>query len=467
MRMGMGMGMGMGRTEPEMKSFHMVTYGCQMNVRDADSVEALLVRRGYSRARGETDADIVIVNTCSVRGKAEQKALGKLGLLVKARREQPGKIVGVMGCMVQRMGPRLFDKVPGLDFAVGTHRLARLPAVLDLVAAGEGPVLEAAEEREATEDLSDHVDGNAAAFVNILLGCDRRCAYCVVPSVRGREWSRPAERILDEVRSLAARGVRDVTLLGQSVMSYGRRNTVWPPDSVSARGFTEPLARLLEAVDAVDGIDRVRFTSGHPRGCTPELVRAMAELPAVCEHLHLPLQSGSDRILDRMRRGYTVDDYRRAVAALRRAVPALALTTDIIVGFPTETSAEFEQTRACMEEMEFDNAFIFKYSPRPNTPAADWPDDVTDDEKRRRNKVLLEDQDTRAQRINDRQVGQVVDVLVEGVSRRNAARWTGRTRSNKIVVFEPVAGLKENEEVRVHISRAMPQTLYGAIEKSS
>lgn len=440
------------------------TYGCQMNERDSEAAAALLVSHGYAISETEADADVVIVNTCSVRGKAEDKALGKLGLLVRTKRQHPTRRIGAIGCMVQRLQEQCFRKVSGLDFALGTHALGRLPGVLDAVLAGQGPILDVADDRAGgTDGLVGHLPGTRAAFVNILFGCDRRCAYCVVPVVRGSERSRSGPEILDEVRTLADGGVQEVTLLGQSVMSYGRRNDVWPAGTPSPRGFREPLPRLLEAVSDIPGMERVRFTSGHPSGCTEELARAMAELPAVCEHLHLPLQSGADRVLDRMRRGYCTDDYRQAVGRLRSRMPSMGLTTDIIIGFPTETREEFEETRAFMDEMRFDNAFIFKYSPRPATPAAEWDDDVPDDEKRRRNQVLLEDQDRRGLEINTALIGSELEVLVEGVSLRNAERWSGRSRTNKIVIFEPMPGLTPGTCVMVRIERVMAQTVYGSV----
>jgi tRNA-2-methylthio-N6-dimethylallyladenosine synthase len=249
-------------------------------------------------------------------------------------------------------------------------------------------------------------------------------------------------------------------------MMYGRRNEVWPADYQSPRGFIEPFSRLLEAVSEVEGIERVRFTSSHPSGCTLELADTMRQIHAICPHLHLPLQSGSDRILKRMRRGYTTADYAAAVARLREATSEFAITTDIIVGFPSETAAEFEETRAFMETIGFDNAFIFKYSPRPGTPAADWPDDVSDAEKLRRNKVLLDDQDQRGRRLNEALIGSVQEVLVEGASLRNKERWSGRSRTNKIVIFDPVAGYEVGDLAKVKIERAMPQTLYGTIVES-
>jgi len=438
------------------------TYGCQMNARDSEAVAALLVRAGYTLAVDETQADIVIINTCSVRSKAEDKAIGKLRLLATPRLRH-GRIVGAVGCMVQRLGKATAERVKGLDFAVGPHRLHTLPAVIEAVRAGRGPVIDAGEPEEDREPLTDRLPGGPLAFVNILLGCDRYCTYCIVPHVRGREWSRPGASVVAEVRTLAAQGVREVTLLGQSVMSYGRAKAVWPADHVSPRGFVEPLPRLLEAVATVPGLSRIRFTSGHPSGCTAELGRAMAEVPGVCDHLHLPVQSGSDRVLKRMHRGYTAADYLAAVARLREAVPTLALTSDIIVGFPGETEEDFEQTQALMEAAQFDNVYIFKYSPREGTPAAGWADDVPAEEKLRRNHVLLRDQDRRGLELNGAWVGKTVPVLAEGASLRNEERWAGRTTTNKIVIFEPRPGLGVGDIVQIQIERAAAQTLYGSL----
>jgi tRNA-2-methylthio-N6-dimethylallyladenosine synthase len=410
----------------------------------------------------EAEADVILVNTCSVRGKAEEKAVGKLGLMMVQKRERGGLIIGAVGCMAQRMGEGILKRVKGLDFAVGPRRLHTLPAVIDAVRAGRGPVVDTGEEgEEGGEPLTGHVGESVSAFVNILLGCDRHCSYCIVPAVRGREWSRPAESVLREVQALAERGVREVTLLGQSVMSYGRANPVWRDGVGSGLGLVEPLPRLLEAVAGVAGIRRIRFTSGHPSGCTEELARAMAEIPGVCDHLHMPVQSGSDRILGMMRRGYTAEGYLGAVRRLRAAVPGLALTTDVIVGFPGETEEDFEATRRLMDEAGFDNAFIFKYSPREGTPAATLEDDISAEAKLRRNHRLLEDQDRRGLLINEGLVGRTLEVMAEGPSLRNRERWAGRTGSNKIVIFEPRAAVSAGDIVRIHIGKAGPQTLYG------
>lgn len=443
--------------------YHVKTYGCQMNERDSECIGVLLAEYGHERAENESDADVVIVNTCSVREKAEAKALGKLGLLVSGARDGGKKIVGASGCMVQRLRHEIFMKVPGLGFAVGPRNIHELPRVLERVRSGARSVLAVTDDDEPPTALSGHEPGSPTAFVNILFGCNFRCAFCIVPAVRGREWSRPAADVVSEVSALAAAGTREVTLLGQSVMSYGRRNPVWPDDAISPRGFTEPLPRLLEILNDLEGLERIRFTSGHPVGCTEELTRAMASLPAVCDHLHLPVQSGSDRVLRLMRRGYTVDVYRRAVAELRKAVPSVAVTTDVIVGFPSETEEEFEQTRAFMDEIGFDNAFVFKYSPRSGTAAEEWDDDVPAEEKLRRNRVLLADQDERASRANAGIEGSIVSVLAEGQSARNPSTWSGRTTTNKIVVFEPPERIQAGELLSVEIDRTTSQALYGKV----
>ncbi len=443
-------------------TFRIHTYGCQMNVRDSEAVATLLTCLGHTPADDEAGADLVLVNSCSVRGKAEDKALGKLRLLCAGKRHWPNRIVGALGCMVQRLGPAVFDRVPRLDLAVGTRRQAVLPELVARAAAGEQRLLALgrAEDRDVP---SQHAAGACTAYVTVLLGCDRRCAYCIVPDVRGSEYSRPAAEVLAEVHELVDGGVREVTLLGQSVMNYGRQQAVWPADHRSSLGFSEPFPRLLEAVAAIPGLQRLRFTSGHPSGCTAELVRAMAELPAVCAHLHLPVQSGSDRILSAMRRGYGRAGYLDAVRRLRAAIPGFALTSDVIVGFPGETVADFEETRTLIEAAGFDNAFVFKYSPRPGTPAAALMDDVAEDEKLRRNRVLLEDLDRLGQALNDVWVGRIVPVLAEGPSARKATCWSGRSAQNKIVIFTPTPGLRPGEIVPVRIVRAAPQTLHGEV----
>ena len=447
------------------------TYGCQMNVRDSEAVEALLVAAGHEKAANESEAELVIVNSCTVRDMAERKAVGKCGNLIAAK-EGRGKtvaphvkVVGLMGCAVKRMGADVFKSLPKLDFAVGPRRFGVIPRLVERCLAGEMRILELPDDDEVPTGMDAHGGGNSfQSYVTVLLGCDNRCSYCIVPDVRGHEYSRPAREVVAEVRALAARGVKEVCLLGQSVLRYGVRNAAWGPDDPpSPGGYTEAFPRLLEALNAIDGLARIRFTSAHPKGCTDELVRAYADFPKVCRHLHLPVQSGSDRVLKEMGRRYTRAEYLAAVAKLRAFDPEFAVTTDVIVGYPGETEEDFEATRALMEEAGFDNAFVFKYSPRPGTRSAALADDVPTEEKERRDQVLLADQQVRGQARNDRLVGTVREVLAEGPSLRNAARWSGRDGGNRIVVFEPAGTLAIGQSVRVRIREAHPQILIGDI----
>ena len=299
------------------------------------------------------------------------------------------------------------------------------------------------------------------SYVTVLLGCDNRCSYCIVPELRGHEYSRPAREVVAEVRCLVERGVREVCLLGQSVLRYGVRNAAWAADEPNAGGFAEAFPRLLWELNRIDGLERIRFTSAHPKGCTDELVRVYRECPKVCRHLHLPVQSGSDRVLAEMGRRYTRAEYLAAVRKLRGFDPEFAVTTDVIVGYPGETAADFEATRTLMEEAGFDNAFVFKYSPRPGTRSAALPDDVPTAEKERRDQVLLADQEIRGQRRNDRLVGTVREVMAEGPSKRNPARWSGRDSGNRIVVWDAADKVRVGDLARMRITAAHPQILIG------
>ena len=459
--------------------FHIHTYGCQMNVRDSEAVGAMLEAAGHVRASNEEDADLLIVNSCTVRQKAEEKAIGKCGNLCAAKGRP--QIVGLMGCAVKRLGADVFRKLPKLDFAVGPRRFGLIPKIVAELQAQGYPLnrtganrLELPDEDEIPEGLASHLyapaEGSAEAFrsyVTVLLGCDNRCSYCIVPDVRGHEYSRPAREVIAEVRSLAARGVREVCLLGQSVLRYGVRNKAWDDvageSALSAVSYTEAFPRLLAALNEIEGLERIRFTSAHPKGCTDELVRAFRECKKVCRHLHLPVQSGSDRMLKEMGRHYTRAEYLDAVRKLRAFDPEFAITTDVIVGYPGETREDFEATRSLMEEVGFDNAFIFKYSPRPGTRAAALPDDVPTAEKERRDQVLLADQELRGLKRNQMLVGAVREVLVEGPSLRNKMRWSGRDSGNRIVVFEPTGPLAVGALVRVKVTEAHPQILVGSL----
>jgi len=402
-----------------MNRVYIKTYGCQMNERDSEAVAELLRARGYSIVHSEHEADTVLLNTCSVRDQAEQKAIGKAGYLRKRKKANPRFLLGIMGCMAQNRGTALLDQLPDLDLLVGTQKFHRVPDMLDnLIQSmeGQGPqpsTLVDLDEEEASQNEIRHHDESrkqVSAFVSIMQGCNMRCSFCIVPKTRGEERARPMEDIVEESRRLADAGTREITLLGQIVTSYGQR------EFPRVDGKT-PFVQLLERVNEIEGIERIRFTSPHPRGFREDLVQAYRELPKLCEYVHLPLQSGSDRILKLMKRPYSVDRYRKIVDSLREAVPGMYFSTDVIVGFPGETEEDFEQTRQLFEELRFDMAFIFKYSPRSGTPAADMEDQVPQEEKERRNQVLLEILGRHSLRRNQELVGKTREVLVEGANR--------------------------------------------------
>ncbi|MBO6167205.1 MAG: tRNA (N6-isopentenyl adenosine(37)-C2)-methylthiotransferase MiaB [Kiritimatiellae bacterium] len=437
--------------------FFVHTYGCQMNVRDSEAVTAMLAAAGHECVKTEQEADLVIVNSCTVRQKAEEKAIGKAGNLIAAK-----KLTGLMGCAVKRLGADVFKRLPGLDFAVAPRAFGLIPRIVAGFKKGSR-VLELGDDL-VPESLMAHSQSGFQAFVTVLLGCDNRCSYCIVPDVRGHEYSRPAKEVLAEVEALAANGVKEVTLLGQSVLRYGIRNSAFTPCDDNPAGCNEEFPRLLRAICAIDGIERVRFTSAHPKGCTEELLAVYRDCPKVCRHLHLPVQSGSDRILKEMGRHYTRQEYLEAAKRLREMDGEFALTTDVIVGYPGETEADFEETRSLMDEAGFDNSFVFKYSPRPGTRSALLPDDVPTEEKERRDQVLLADQERRGQARNERLVGTVREVLCEGPSKRNPDRWSGRDGGNRIVVWDRKEGEKApalGENVLLRITAARPQILVG------
>ena len=421
-----------------------------MNVRDSEAVESLMTAAGHEKAAGEDDAEVVIINSCTVRQKAEEKAVGKSGNMIAA-----GKITGMMGCAVKRMGEDIFKRLPKLHFAVGPRAFGLIPKI---VSEGKYPVLELGED-VVPVGMDAHVDTGWQSFVTVLLGCDNRCSYCIVPDVRGHEYSRPAKEVIAEVAALAKRGVKEVCLLGQSVLRYGIRNKAW--DDAEGEAFP----RLLRALNEIEGLERIRFTSAHPKGCTDELIQVYRDCPKVCRHLHLPVQSGSDRILAEMGRRYTRGEYLAAVAKLREFDPEFAVTTDVIVGYPGETEEDFNQTRSLMEEAGFDNAFIFKYSPRPGTRSAALEDEVSKEEKERRDQVLLADQELRGQKRNDKLVGTVREVLFEGPSKRKADRFSGRDSGNRIVVWDKPENCSAmpalGDKIKLEILEAHPQILIG------
>ena len=432
-----------------------------MNERDSEAVAAQLVAKGYSLAPSEAVADVVLLNTCSVRDAAEQKAVGKMQTLAaEIRRNRPEVVLGFLGCMAQSRGQQLIDRLPDVDLVIGTQKFHRTADYLDDIFAGKRTkVVDVGDEEGSEAAIKEHVlAGNASgrsvsAFVSIMQGCNQYCTFCIVPYTRGAERSRTIPDIVAECRELVGRGVREITLLGQIVTSFGRRDI---PAQDGKSGFVQ----LLEAVHSIEGLERIRFTSPHPKGYGDDLVEAYGRLPKLVESAHVPVQSGSDRLLKLMHRGYTRERYLEIVGKLRRVQPGMGITTDLIVGFPGETEADFAETLSLAREVEFDNAFIFKYSPRKDTPAAELPDQLPAEVKEDRHGRLLDLINEIGARHYQKYTGRRVQILVEGPSKKNAARLMGRTRSNKIVIFEG-SERHHGQLMDVKITRAGSFTLYG------
>ena len=422
-----------------MPSVFIKTYGCQMNVRDSEQVARDLASRGYDVVESEERADVVLLNTCSVRDMAEQKAIGKMQTLEGRKKHRQHQVIGFLGCMAQSRGASILEDLPDVDLVIGTQKFHETGRYIDDLfrQRKENPgikptrIVDVAEEGGSQNTIRDHLlaPNQVTAFVSIMQGCNMHCTFCIVPSTRGAERSRPMNEIVAEVESLVQQGVKEVTLLGQIVNLYGRHEFA----AVDGRS---PFAQLLHAVCAVPGIERVRFTSPHPIGFKDDLVACFRELPQLCEHVHLPVQSGSDRILKAMHRAYTREKYLKLIGKLRAAHPGISFTTDIIVGFPGETDDDFRQTCELVREVGFDNAFIFRYSPRRATPAAEMEDQLPEVVKMERNQVLLRILDEIADRRVKSLLGCEDEILVEGESRTNPARFQGRTRTNRLVLIE-------------------------------
>jgi len=430
-----------------MKRYHLTTFGCQMNEHDSERIKGMLDSLGYGEAPERAGADLILFNTCSIRETADSRFVAHLGEAKRLKREDPERVVGVGGCWAQSVKEEVFARFPFVDVAFGpgqVHKLAEFLTSDSLTAQGFFEF----------EGFTGHLPAKRArehqGWVQISVGCNSVCSYCIVPSTRGREVSRPSAELVAEVAGLAADGVNEVTLLGQNVNSYGR-------DLPREQRIT--FAELLTEIDSVAGIERIRYTSPHPKDMHEDVIRAHAELPALCQHIHLPLQSGSSTVLKRMRRTYTRERYRDRVALIREHVPDCALTTDIIVGFPGETEADFQQTLEVVEEVGYDGAFTFIYSPRRETEAATLPDQVPHEVKVARMERLVEVVQRRARQRAQRFVGRTLEVLVEGPSRTDPSRLRGRSRHNKVVNF---SGLGEpGEMVEVQITAATSQTLMG------
>jgi tRNA-2-methylthio-N6-dimethylallyladenosine synthase len=430
-----------------MKRYHVTTFGCQMNEHDSERMKGMLESLGYAEAGTQDDADLILFNTCSIRETADSRFTARLGHAKRLKSEHPERIVGVGGCWAQSVKEEVFSQFPFVDVAFGpgqVHKLAEFLTSDSLTAQGYFEF----------EGFTGHLPAKRArefqGWVQISVGCNCVCSYCIVPSTRGREVSRPARELVLEVERLAADGVREVTLLGQNVNSYGRD---LPGDERVS--FSELLARI----DAIEGIDRIRYTSPHPKDMREDVIRAHAELPALCEHIHLPLQSGSSPVLKRMRRTYSRERYLDRVALIREHVPDCALTTDIIVGFPGETDEDFERTLELVDQVGYDGAFTFLFSPRRGTEAATLPDQVPHAVKVARVERLVELVQRRARDRAARFIGRTLEVLVEGPSRTDPTRLRGRSRHNKVVNFTGLAS--PGDLVEVEITDATSQTLAG------
>ena len=436
------------------KKFYLQTFGCQMNVYDSERIVQLLAARNYHQVGDPAQADLILVNTCSVRDKPEKKVYSALGRFRSLKEKNPELIIGVGGCVAQQEGNKLLKRIPFLDFVLGTKELRKIPEILD--------ALEVTRVRGSATDLQGRVDpyadlplfsspGKATSFVSIMQGCDNFCSFCIVPFVRGREVSRPSRDILAEIHSLSGQGVREVTLLGQNVNSYGNRTS-------GEIGFVE----LLKAVQEVPGIERIRFITSHPKDLFPGLIQSFGRLSKLCEHIHLPLQSGSDRILKSMNRAYTCEEYCEKISELRRISPEISITTDMIVGFPGEEEADFQATLEMVKKIQFDEFFSFRYSDRPHTRASLFPDKVPEEVKQRRLNDLQTVQKDIAFRKNKTWEGREVEVLVEGQSKARAEEKTGRTRTNRTVNF-PGPSLRVGDLVKLRIEEVLPHSLRGKL----
>jgi len=410
------------------------TYGCQMNVLDSDLILSRMLAQGYTTTDRKEEADVILFNTCSVREHAEERALSNAGMVQRLKKRKPELVVGVVGCMAQNRQDRLFERLPHVQLIVGPRHMGAIPRLVEEIrSTGQRRIAVEAFDDEFI-DGADAVQSRATqfqAYVKAMEGCDLSCTFCIVPTTRGAEVSRPPEKIVEEVRRLAGQGTVEITLLGQTVNSYGK----------GLRPYCD-LGGLLHKVSGVDGIRRIRFITSHPSFVRPSLIEAMRDLPKVCKYLHIPVQSGSNRVLKAMRRGYTAERYLEICATLQREVPGIEIASDFIVGFPGETAEDFERTIGLMERVRFQNSFVFKYSPRPGTDAATLPDDVPEEEKKRRNQVLLDLQERISLEKNRSRVGQRLELLVEGPSKRDARRQTGRTDTHQIVHFEAERDLR-------------------------
>jgi tRNA-2-methylthio-N6-dimethylallyladenosine synthase len=441
------------RQNTRQKFYKTYTYGCQMNENDTERLAGQLKSLGFDETETNDQADVIIINTCCVRESAEKKIYGKIGELKRLKTANPNLVIGIAGCMAQKDREKLFKKAPHIDFVIGTHNVHQLKELLNEVGRSREKVLAVWDQAERLAPEVPTIRKNKiSAWVPIMYGCNNFCTYCIVPYVRGRERSRPADDILKELGELSAEGFKEVTLLGQNVNSYGK-------DGDTHSDFAD----LLKKVDEAKNIERIRYMTSHPRDMNDKVIAAIRNGKKICEHFHLPIQSGSDAILQKMNRGYTGDYYRALVKRIRQAVPNASLTTDIIVGFPGETEQLFEETLRLLKEIEFDAAYTFLYSQRSGTPASTMADQIPQALKKDRLNRLSEVQNEISLAINNRLIGKTVEVLVEGESKNNADKLMGRTRTNKIVIWDKTGRESVGQLVNVEISIAQTWLLKGQL----
>ncbi len=433
-------------TENRLKVY-VETYGCQMNLADTEIVLGIMSKSGYSPTYTMNDADVVLLNTCSVREHAEEKIRQRLNTIKSQKVNKPNLVVGVLGCMAERLRSNLLDGKK-VDIVVGPDEYRRLPQLLEGALAGTQGLGVRLSRTETYDDILPFRAEGISAWISVMRGCDKFCTFCIVPFTRGRERSRSLAGVVGEVEQLAKQGIREITLLGQNVNSY--------------RDGDYDFADLLDAVARVDRSVRVRFTTSHPQDLSDKLIDTIAGNGNLCKYIHLPVQSGSTRVLDAMNRTYTREDYLGLVRKIRSRIPGVALSTDIISGFPTETESEHAETLSLMEEVRYDGAYMFKYSPREGTPAYKMGDDVPDEVKGRRLSEIISLQQRISYEINESVIGRIFEVMVDGTSRKSEAQFSGRTDSNKTVVF-PGGPFKTGEVVRVKIGRASMATLFGEV----
>ena len=439
-----------------------------MNERDSEAASVALINAGYIPVKKEIEADILLFNTCSVRDQAERKAVGKIGIMKKNKKKKPSIIIGVLGCMAQNKKDELLKDLPHVNFVLGTDNAHKLVEVLQQLEKENKQFI--ATEFNSSSDSMEIMGGHliftnntitdnktkCTAFVSLMRGCNRFCSYCIVPYVRGREKSRDKTAIIQECQQLVDKGIKEIMLLGQNVAAYE-----FKPGQLNPENEESPFADLLVDISKITGLKRIRFTSPHPACFNDKLIETIAELPKVCNNIHLPLQSGSNKILKAMGRGYTSEHFLSIAERLRNLCPDITFSTDVIVGFPGETDEDFNQTRDLMNKVGFDNAYIFKFSPRTGTKAAKLDDSVEHAVKEKRNALLLKDLKKRTETNNNLYVNTIQNILVEGVSKRNPSRWSGRTTTNQLAVFDPYENIKSGDIIDIKVNKATSMTLFG------